>query len=199
MRARLSPASTTRASPRPRARRVVDRRPRVARAPRVASSSSSSPSPASSPNDGPLGLPITYHVAPPRPKEGKSTFGDAKCEPSHEELDTCTIQQSTEVYDRRCGKCGGNKLVMSTTRRGGRYQETISTCQACGGTGYVRVASSRVPADFEGGDSEAADFEHFPRHDAEPEKKKMEIRRNIFADFEKQSSMKSMDEGSGAR
>ena len=152
----------------------------------------------SSPHDGPLGLPITYHVAPPRPSDGKSTFGDAKCEPSHEELDTCTIQQSTEVYDRRCGKCGGNKLVMSTTRRGGRYQETISTCQACGGTGYVRVASSRVPADFEGGDSEAAAFEHFPRHDAEPEKK-IEVRRNIFADFEKQSSTKSMDEGSGAR
>lgn len=201
MRARLAPASTTRAVLHRRVHRVVDRRARVARAPRVASSSSkaSTSSSSSSPHDGPLGLPITYHVAPPRPSDGKSTFGDAKCEPSGEELDTCTIQQSTEVYDRRCGKCGGNKLVMSTTRRGGRYQETISTCQACGGTGYVRVASSRVPADFEGGDSEAAAFEHFPRHDAEPEKKKMEIRRNIFADFEKQSSMKSMDEGSGAR
>jgi len=33
---------------------------------------------------------------------------------------------------------------------------------------------------------------------SEPEKK-IEVRRNIFADFEKQSSTKSMDEGSGAR
>ena len=145
-----------------------------------------------------LGLPIHYHRAPPRPLHGKSTFGESKCEQTIEEMDTCSLRNATEVYDTVCKTCRGNKLVITATKRGGRMRECISTCQCCGGTGYVRVASSRVPADFEGGDSEAAAFEHFPRHDAEPEKK-IEVRRNIFADFEKQSSTKSMDEGSGAR
>lgn len=50
--------------------------------------------------------------------------------------------------------------------------------------GYVCVVLLRVLVDFEGGDSEAAVFEYFFRYDAELEKK-IEVRRNIFVDFEK--------------
>ena len=147
----------------------------------------------------PLGLPITYHVDTPRPTRG-STFGDAKCEPTEDaELDTCTIREATEVYDRRCPKCAGNRLVMSMTRSGGgkRYKETISTCQTCGGAGVVRVATNRIPADFAGGDSEAAHFEHFPTHEESggSAKSEWDFRPNIFAEFEKEAEMKrSQDE-----
>jgi len=145
----------------------------------------------------PLGLPITYHVDPPRPARG-TTFKESRCEPTEqEELDSCSIQDATEVYDSRCKACGGNKLVISMTRRGAgkRYKETISTCQVCGGTGYVRVASSRVPADASKGDVEAAHFEHFPKHgaDAERDQRSSEwnFRCNMFEEFEEEAKKKN--------
>lgn len=145
----------------------------------------------------PLGLPITYHVDPPRPVRG-TTFKESRCEPTEqEEHDSCTIRDATEVYDSRCKACGGNKLVMSMTRSGAgkRYKETISTCQVCGGTGYVRVSSSRVPADASKGDVEAAHFEHFPKHGADAERDKKaygwNFRANMFAEFEDEAKKKN--------
>ena len=136
-----------------------------------------------------LGLPIHYHRAPPRPLNGKSTFGESKCEQTIEEMDTCSLRNATEVYDTVCKTCRGNKLVITATRRGGRMRECISTCQCCGGTGYVRVATTRVAADFKGEDSEAAEFYHFKMRPID-EGPKIEYKRNIFDKFEKSSSMK---------
>jgi len=136
-----------------------------------------------------LGLPIHYHRAPPRPSNGKSTFGESKCEQTVEELDTCSLRNSTEVYDTLCKACRGNKLVISVTKRGGKMRECISTCQSCGGTGYVRVSTTRVAADFEGDDSEAAEFHHFKMRSID-DGPKIEYKRNIFDKFEKSSSKK---------
>jgi hypothetical protein len=170
-------------------------------APRRASfvprASSSSPKKKTDAKNTPLGLPITYHVDPPRPARG-TTFKESRCEPTEqEEHDSCSIRDATEVYDSRCKACGGNKLVMSMTRSGAgkRYKETISTCQVCGGTGYVRVSSSRVPADASKGDVEAAHFEHFPKHGADAERDKRasgwNFRRNMFEGFEDEAKKKN--------
>ena len=53
----------------------------------------------------------------------------------------------------------------------------------------MRVATTRVAADFKGEDSEAAEFHHFKMRPID-EGPKVEYKRNIFDKFEKSSSMK---------
>ena len=148
-------------------------------------------------DDDALALPISYHSDPSLPRGG-STFGESKCDTSDTSEDTCSIESSTEVYDTRCRRCGGNRLVITTVRKGGKYVEKTSTCMACAGTGVVRVATTRVPANFDGEDSEAAYYKHIEReHGEDIHKKRDHFREDIFANFEKQSRKKATEKGDG--
>jgi len=137
----------------------------------------------------PLGLPITY-TASPRERKDLNALCDAS-DASGEE--TCSIVDASEVYDTRCRACRGAKMVKTTYAKGQKVKTTTSTCQTCGGAGVVRVASSRVRADYARGDSEAAMFEKFPTH--EKPRKKLETRVNPFYKFEKEvEARRSADE-----
>jgi len=142
-------------------------------------------------DDDAFALPISYHSEPNLPRGG-STFGASKCDTSGVSEDTCSIESSTEVYDTRCRRCRGNRLVITTVRKGGKNVEKTSTCMACAGTGVVRVATTRVPANFDGEDSEAAYYKHIEReHGEDIHKKRDHFREDIFANFEKQSRKKA--------
>jgi len=137
--------------------------------------------------ESPLALPIQSHLNVQVPVDG-STFGASRCEPDGED-ETCTITQSAEVYDTMCKKCRGNRLVLTRTRRGGKYVERACACMACAGTGVVRVATTRFSADFAGDDSEAAYYQAMEREVDVPEKRD-HFRLSPFSAFEKQSAVK---------